>query len=471
MSTNGGHLDRLTAVDASFLTNETSSSHMHVGAVLVFEGPPPRYVDLVEHVRGRLHQVPRFRQRLVVPPLEAGRPLWADDVNFNLTYHLRHTALPEPGGEEALKRLVGRVFSQQLDRSKPLWELWLVQGMERNRFAILTKTHHAMVDGISGVDIGTVLFDLEPAPEPTAVEDNWSPHPQPSTTDLMTRGATDLAGAPVGLVERAVEALRHPETTARKVADALEAVGEVIGAFADPAPQVPLNRPIGPHRRFVWANSELDTFKRIKNALGGTVNDVVLAVVTGALRDWLHGRGIRTEGLEMRALVPVSIRGEDEHGNLGNRIAAMRGPLPVYIEDPVRRLRVVSEQMEGLKRSKQALGAEVISRFNDFAPPTLLAQASRINFSTRLFNTIVTNVPGPQVPLYVLGRKMEEVIPIAFLPENHTLAIAIMSYNGRVDFGLLADYDSMEDIEVISNGIAASLAALEEAASTAGAPA
>jgi diacylglycerol O-acyltransferase / wax synthase len=471
VSTNGGHLDRLTAVDASFLTNETSASHMHVGAVLVFEGPPPRYVDLVEHVRGRLHQVPRFRQRLVVPPLEAGRPLWADDVNFNLTYHIRHTALPEPGGEAELRRLVGRVFSQQLDRSKPLWEMWLVQGMERDRFAILTKTHHAMVDGISGVDIGTVLFDLEPVPKPAAAEDDWSPHPQPSTADLVARGVTDLAATPVGLMERAAEAMRHPEATARRVADALEAVGEVIGAFADPAPHVPLNRQIGPHRRFVWARSELETFKRIKNALGGTVNDVVLAVVTGALRGWLHGRGVRTEGLELRALVPVSIRGEDEHGDLGNRIAAMRGPLPVYIEDPVRRLRVVSEQMEGLKRSKQALGAEVISRFNDFAPPTLLAQASRINFSTRLFNTIVTNVPGPQMPLYVLGRELEEVIPIAFLPENHALAVAIMSYNGRVDFGLLADYDSMEDVEAIATGITESLAALEEAASTAGAPA
>jgi diacylglycerol O-acyltransferase / wax synthase len=471
VSTNGGHLDRLTAVDASFLTNETSSSHMHVGAVLIFEGPPPLYVDLVEHVRGRLSQVPRFRQRLVTPPLEAGRPLWADDVNFNLTYHIRHTALPEPGGEEELKRLVGRVFSQQLDRSKPLWELWLVQELERNRFAILTKTHHAMVDGISGVDIGTVLFDLEPVPEPAVAEDDWAPQPQPSTADLVARGVTDLASTPRGLAEQAVEAVRHPETAARKIADALEAVGEVVGAFADPAPDVPLNRPIGPHRRFVWARSELAAFKRIKNALGGTVNDVVLAVVTGALRDWLHGRGIRTEGLELRALVPVSIRGEDDRGELGNRIAAMRGPLPVYIEDPVRRLRVVSEQMEGVKRSKQALGAEVISRFNDFAPPTLLAQASRINFSTRLFNLIVTNVPGPQIPLYVLGRELEEVVPIAFLPENHALAVAIMSYNGRVDFGLLADYDSMEDVNVITNGIAESLAALEEAASTAGATA
>ena len=248
-------------------------------------------------------------------------------------------------------------------------------------------------------------------------------------------------------------------------------MGEIVGAFADPAPDVPLNQPIGPHRRYVWARSELATFKRIKDALGGTVNDVVLAVVTGALREWLHGRGIRTEGLELRALVPVSIRSEDERGDLGNRIAAMRGPLPVYVEDPVRRLRVISEEMEGLKRSKQALGAEVISRFNDFAPPTLLAQASRINFSTRLFNLIVTNVPGPQMPLYVLGREMEEVFPVAFLPENHAMAVAIMSYNGKVGFGLLADYDSMEDVEAIADGITESLAELEQAAAAAAAAA
>jgi WS/DGAT/MGAT family acyltransferase len=469
MSTAGSHLDRLTAIDASFLTNETSSSHMHVGAILIFEGPPPLYVDLVEHVRGRLDQVPRFRQRLVVPPLEAGRPLWADDVNFNLTYHIRHTALPEPGGEAELKRLAARVFSQQLDRSKPLWELWLVQGLERDRFAILTKTHHAMVDGISGVDIGTVLFDLEPVPKPAKFTDDWSPEPQPTSSALVARAATDLASAPLKLAERAIEAVRSPEATARRVAEALEGVSEVVGAFADPAPDVPLNQAIGPHRRFVWARSELATFKRIKDSLGGTVNDVVLAVVTGALREWLHGRGIRTEGLELRALVPVSIRTEDERGNLGNKIAVMRGPLPVYVEDPVRRLRVVSEAMEGLKRSKQALGAEMISRFNDFAPPTLLAQASRVNFSTRLFNLIVTNVPGPQLPLYVLGREMEEIIPVAFLPPNHALAVAIMSYNGRIGFGLLADYDTLDDVDVIAGGITESLAELEEAASAAAA--
>jgi WS/DGAT/MGAT family acyltransferase len=465
MSTAGDHLDRLTAVDASFLSNESSSSHMHVGAIVIFEGPPPLYVDLVEHVRGRLNQVPRFRQRLVVPPLEAGRPLWADDVNFNLTYHIRHTALPEPGGEEELKRLAARVFSQQLDRSKPLWELWLVQGLERDRFAILTKTHHAMVDGISGVDIGTVLFDLEPVPKPAESVDDWSPQALPSTRSLVARAAEDVASTPLRLAERALEAIRSPEKTAKRIGEGVEGLTEVFGALADPAPDIPLNQEIGPHRRFVWARSDLATFKHIKDSLGGTVNDVVLAVVTGGLREWLHGRGIRTEGLELRALVPVSTRAEDERGNLGNRIVVMRGPLPVYVEDPVRRLRIVSEAMEGLKRSKQALGAEVISRFNDFAPPTLLAQASRLNFSTRLFNLIVTNVPGPQLPLYVLGREMEEIIPVAFLPENHALAVAIMSYNGRIGFGLLADYDSMDDIDVIATGIEESLAELEEAAS------
>lgn len=466
MSTAGGHLDRLTAVDASFLTNESSASHMHIGGILVFEGPPPKYVDLVEHVRGKLDEVPRFRQRLIVPPLEAGRPLWADDVNFNLSYHIRHTALPEPGGEDKLRRLAGRVFSQQLDRSKPLWEMWLVQGLERDRFALLTKTHHAAVDGIAGVDIGTVLFDLEPVPPAAAGEDGWTPHREPTTAELLARGATDAAAAPLKLAERAARAVRNPESAARRVVEALEGLGEVVGAFADPAPDVPLNQPIGPHRRFALARSELATFKRIKDALGGTVNDVVLAVVTGALREWLHGHGIRTEGLELRALVPVSIRAEDERGELGNRIAAMRGPLPVYVEDPVRRLRIVSEQMEGVKRSKQALGAEVISRFNDFAPPTLLAQASRINFSTRLFNLIVTNVPGPQIPLYVLGRELQEVFPVAFLPQDHALAVAIMSYNGRVDFGLLGDYDAMDDIDELAEGLTRSLDELEEAAAT-----
>jgi diacylglycerol O-acyltransferase len=459
-----GHLDRLTSIDASFLSNESSESHMHVGAVLIFEGPPPKYEDLLTHVQSRLDLVPRFRQKLAFPPLEAGRPLWVDDPTFNLGYHVRHTALPEPGAEDQLMRLTGRVFSQALDRSKPLWELWLVQGLEQNRFALLSKTHHALVDGVSGVDIATVLFDVKPVPEPISEEVPWAPKPEPSTAELLVRGASDLASVPLRAAGRIASAVQHPESAAKRVGEGLEAVSEVAWNFANPAPDVPLNVEIGTHRRFVWVRSELATFKRIKDALGGTVNDVVLAVVSGGLRKWLQARGIKTEGLELRALVPVSIRAQDERGELGNRIAAMRGPLPVYVEDPATRLQVVREAMGELKQSKQALGAEVIARFNDFAPPTLLAQASRINFSTRLFNLIVTNVPGPQMPLYVLGRELEDVFPVAFLPENHALAIAIMSYHGGINWGLLVDYDSMEDVGYIARSIEDALEELLEAA-------
>ena len=458
------HMDRLSSIDASFLTNETSAAHMHVGAVLIFEGPPPAYDDLLGHVESRLHLVPRFRQKLAFPPVETGRPFWVDDPNFNISYHVRHSALPSPGSEEQLRNITGRLFSQRLDRSKPLWEVWLVQGLERNRFALITKTHHALVDGISGVDIATVLFDVKPVPEPIEPDRAWVPRPQPSSAELAARGIESLAEAPFKLGRRALRAASHPRRTADKLVEAGEALAEVAWNFTNPAPDVPLNPEIGSHRRFAWTRSELDDFKRIKNALGGTVNDVVLTVVSGALRSWLRSRGTKTEGLELRALVPVSIRSEDEHGQLGNRIAAMRGPLPVYIEDPVKRLDAVRTAMDGLKESKQALGAEVISRFNDFAPPTLLAQASRINFSTRLFNLIVTNVPGPQIPLYVLGRELQDCFPVAFLPENHALAIAIMSYNGGIDFGLLGDYDAMEDIEMVATGLSESLGDLLAAA-------
>ena len=461
------HLDRLSSTDVSFLTNESSSSHMHVGAIMIFEGPTPSYEDLLDHIQSRYRLVPRFRQKLAYPPAQTGRPFWVDDPNLNLEYHVRHSALPAPGSEDQLRRMAARVFSQQLDRSKPLWELWLVQGLTRNRFALLTKTHHAVVDGVSGVDIATVLFDLNPVPEPPPSDDAWAPQPEPSSATLLAKGVEDVARAPVRAVRRLEHAVQHPESAVKQVRDAVEAVSEVGWNFANPAPKVPLNVEIGSHRRFAWVRSDLDRLKRVKDALGGTVNDVVLAVVAGALREWLRGRGIRTEGLELRAQVPVSIRASDEHGQLGNRLAVMRAPLPVYIADPVRRLEAVSQAMKGLKQSKQALGAEVISRFNDFAPPTLLAQAARINFSTRLFNLTVTNVPGPQVPLYVLGRELEDIFPIGFLPPNQALFVAIMSYNGGINFGLLADYDSMDDVDVIASGIETAIAELVDAAAAA----
>ncbi len=462
-------MDRLSALDASFLAQERQASHMHVGALVVFEGAPPSHEDFVDHIESRLGLVPRYRQKLAFPRFDLGRPFWVDDPRFNIDYHVRHSALPPPGSLDQLRGLVGRIFSQRLDRSKPLWELWLVQGLESGKFALISKTHHALVDGVSGVDLSAVLFDLDPVPRQIeGARGRWTPAPEPSDAELVAEGVKGLLRGPAELAGQAVGALSHPGRTVEGVREAAEAVGEVAWEALNPAPDVPLNQTIGQHRRLWWVQSQLDELKAIKNSLGGTVNDVVLAVVAGALGRWLRERGVRTEGLELRALVPVSIRGEDEHGRLGNRIAAMRGPLPVYAEDPVERLSIVRAAMEGLKESKQALGAEVIAGLQDFAPPTLLAQASRLNFSTRLFNLLVTNVPGPQFPLYLLGREMEEIVPVAFLPEDHALAIAIISYNGKLDFGLLADYDALPDVEAIGHHLEASLAELLDAAGAAG---
>jgi len=466
------HGDRLTALDASFLAQEGPTSHMHVGAVMIFDGPAPAYEELADHVRARLHLVPRFRQKLAIPPLEAGRPLWVDDPSFNLEYHVRDTALPAPGSEAQLRALAARVHSQALDRSKPLWELWLVQGLEGNRFALLSKTHHALVDGVAGVDLATVLFDLEPVP--VAVEHGeqaWRPRATPSGLDLVARGVRGVLALPLGAAARAVGAAARPGAALHGTREALEGLGEVVWAGMNPAPETPLNVEIGPHRRLVWVRHELRDFKRVKDAFGGTVNDVVLAVVAGALQKWLRSRGVRTEGIELRALVPVSIRTSAQHHQLGNRIAAMRGPLPVYVEDPVARLHVVRQAMDGLKDSKQALGAEVLAGMQALAPPTVFAQASRLNFSTRLFNLLVTNVPGPQLPLYVLGRRLRDLFPVAFLPKQHALAIAIMSYDGGMDFGLLGDYDAMPDLERLGELLGESLEELLEAAGAAtGAP-
>jgi diacylglycerol O-acyltransferase / wax synthase len=455
------HLDRLTPVDAAFLHQEGPVSHMHIGGVTLVEGPAPTMDEFLEQIRMRLHLVPRYRQKLAHTALDSGRPVWIDDPSFNLEYHIRHTALPTPGGWEQLCGLTARIFSQQLDRSKPLWEMWLIEGLEDDRFALITKTHHSLIDGIAGVDLATVLFDVSPEPPPIKHPGRaWQPHPEPGTAELVTAGLRGAVRAGVELAEGAIDALSHPDRALARAREAAEGIGEIVWAGLNPAPETPLNVPIGPHRRFFGIASQLDDFKTVKDAFGGTVNDVVLAVVTGALRSFLISRGRRTEGTELRALVPVSVRVEDERDQGGNRLVVMRGPLPVYIADPIQRLRFVSQAMDGLKESKQALGAEVIAGAQNFAPPTILAQASRLNFSTRLFNLIVTNIPGPQFPLYVLGREMLQAFPVAFLPENHALAIGIMSYNGQMNFGLLADFDSLPDIDKISDGIAEELAAL-----------
>ncbi|MEA2668816.1 MAG: diacylglycerol O-acyltransferase / wax synthase, partial [Chloroflexota bacterium] len=383
---------------------------------------------------------------------------------FNLEYHVRYTALPSPGDLEQLRKLTARIFSQRLDRSKPLWESWFVQGLEGDRFAVINKTHHALVDGVSGVDLATVLFDLSPIPPERDEAPEWTPNPEPSQAQLVAEGLKGLLRRPVDLGRSALVAASHPEHTVGRVREAAQGLGEVAWANLNPAPETPLNVPIGSHRRIFWVRTELAQFKAIKNSLGGTVNDVVLAVVTAALGRWLRTRGIRTEGLELRAQVPVSIRSDDDRDRLGNRIAVMRAPLPVYARDPVERLRIVRESMQGLKESKQALAAQVIAGLEDFAPPTILSMASRMNWSTRLFNMIVTNVPGPQLPLYMRGRELLEVVPVAFLPENYALTIAAMSYNGKLDFSLLGDYDAMPDIEQVGQYVEDALDELLEAA-------
>jgi WS/DGAT/MGAT family acyltransferase len=445
-------MERLSPVDVSFLDQEKEGSHMHIGAVMIFEGPPPPHEDLRAHIESRLHLVPRYRQKLVCPRFQMGRPLWIDDPRFNLDYHVRHTALPSPGGVEQLRLLTGRIFSQRLDRSKPLWELWLVQGLERNRFALINKTHHALVDGVSGVDITTVLLDTSPTPTAVGAE-RWTPSVEPSDAQLVAEGVKGLAALPARAARRAVGAARRPRETASEVLEAAEGLGAIAWSFANPPPRTPLNVAIGPHRRVLWTRFPLVDLKEIKNRLGGTVNDVFLATVSGALARWLRRRGIRTEGLELRGIVPVSIRADEQKGALGNRIAAMLAPLPVYATDPRDRLRIVSQAMKGLKESKQAVGAETLTRLQDFAPPTILAQASRLNFSPRAYNLLVTNVPGPQFPLYLIGRELQELAPVPFLAPERALAVAIVSYNGNVDVGLIGDYDAMSDLDEFGHDI------------------
>jgi WS/DGAT/MGAT family acyltransferase len=476
------HLDRLTAVDASFLHQEGVNSHMHIGGLTILEGPAPPMEDFLEQIRKRLHLVPRYRHKLAHTALDSGRPVWIDDPTFNLEFHVRHTALPAPGSWEQLRNLTARIFSQSLDRSRPLWEMWLIEGLSetmdtdayvpgaiptrrtrqpKQRFALISKTHHSLIDGIAGVDLATVLFDLAPDPPPLRHSGRaWEPHPEPDTSELVAVGLRAAVRAGIEVAGAALSALTRPERTLERVKEAAEGIGEIVWAGLNPAPPTPLNVPIGPHRRFVGVAASLEDFKLVKNVLGGTVNDVVLTVVTGALRSFLVDRGVRTEGLELRALVPVSVRTIGERHDSGNRIAVMRGPLPVYVSDPLQRLRFIRHAMDGLKESKQALGAEAIAGAQNFAPPTILAQASRLNFSTRLFNLIVTNVPGPQFPLYVLGRRMERVFPVAFLPENHALAVAIMSYHGEMNFGLLGDFDALPDLDSIGESIATELATL-----------
>jgi diacylglycerol O-acyltransferase / wax synthase len=456
--------DRLTGLDASFLHIESDSAHMHVAGVMLFEGTPPEHDDLVEALERKMHLVPRYRQKLAFVPFGQGRPRWVDDPYFNLGYHVRVTALPAPGSEEQLRNLAGRVFSQALDRDKPLWEMWVVEGLAGgNRFAVLSKTHHALVDGISGVDIASVLFDVSPEPAPIPEPPRrWLPRPLPSRGQLLAEALIERATVPAEVARGVRAVFRAPRRIASGAVEALAGVGAMAWAGMNPAPPSPYNTSIGPHRRFTWARVSLADVKAIKNSLGGTVNDVMLAIVAGGLGRDLRHRGEPID--ELTAMVPVSVRSDEARGALGNQVAAMMAPLPVGQRDPVTRLEQISTAMKRIKDSGQAMGAQMLTELTGFAPPTIMGQASRLVVRQRFFNLVVTNVPGPQIPLYMLGREMIEVFPMVPLAPNQALGVAIMSYNGQINFGLVGDYDVMADLDQLALDFQESLAELAGAA-------
>ena len=448
---------RLRVLDELFLHLEGPNTHMHVGAVAVFEGPPPSFDEFRDQVEVRLKNVPRFRQKLLTVPFGLGRPLWVDDTHFNPEYHLRHTALPPPGNYEKLRALAARVMSQQLDRSKPLWEMWIVEGLADGRWAVISKTHHALVDGVSGADLFTVIMDLTPEPEEMERE-RWIPDPEPTPDALLMDALKERITSPGELVRTAQSVVLDPGTVPNRVAEAVRALGAFVGGSLDFAPESTLNQAIGPHRRFETVMSNLEEIKAIKNELGGTVNDVVLSAVTGGLRALLRNRGERVDELELRAMVPVSVRADQDKGALGNRVSTLWAPLPIYEEDPVERLGLIHASMKDLKASGQAVGAELLTSIGEWAPPTILAQGARLVARQRAFNLVVTNVPGPQFPLYSFGREMKEVYPVVPLSGNTTIGIALFSYNGTIGWGLLGDYDAAPDLGVLAESIEKTIA-------------
>jgi diacylglycerol O-acyltransferase len=456
--------DRLTGLDSSFLHLERDGTQMHVASTTLFEGPAPPYVDFRDHIESRLHLVPRFRQKIRFVPFGQGRPVWVDDPHLNLAYHVRHTSLPEPGSEQQLRTLAARIFSQQLDRSKPLWEIWLIEGLKGGRFAIVGKTHHAMVDGVSGVDITTVLYDAEKDPDETPVPpEGWTPRPEPNDAQLLADALVERAIYPREIARGLRWIVRGPRRALRKAADAAIAAG-TFAWTGIAAPHSPFNFDIGTHRRFGWVRASLGDIKQVKNELGGTVNDVILTAVAGGLGRYMRSRGHSTEGLELRAMVPVSVRTAEQRGALGNQVTAMMASLPVWCEDPKRRMEIVRQSMGDLKQSKQAVGASLLTQLADFAPPTIAGQAARLQSRQRFFNLVVTNIPGPQFPLYLMGRRMERVFPMVPLAKNQGVCIGIMSYDGQVNFGLIGDYDGMPDLDDLARDLEDSIAELIEAA-------
>jgi WS/DGAT/MGAT family acyltransferase len=451
--------ERLTTLDALFLDLENDrNAHMHVGAVALFEGTAPPYRELLTLIESKLSQVPRYRQRLMFVPFKQGRPVWIDETQFDLEFHVRHTALPAPGGIDELEKLAGRLFSQRLDRDKPLWEMWLVEGLSNGGFALISKTHHCMIDGVAGIDLAGALLEMDPDHIPTAPGAVWKPRPAPNVTELLARSMTDQLAHPLRFLRDAVQSAGSEASEARQILKELATGLKPLLSFAGrgQAPACSLNVPIGPHRRFAMLEIAFDEVKSVRAHLGGTVNDVVLATVAGGLRDYLLARGEAT-GADLRAMVPVSMRASGASSEMGNHVSAVFCTLPVSDPDAASRLLKIREEMKGLKESGQAMGAHALSRLGDFAPPTMMAQAARLQSVTRFFNLVVTNVPGPQFPLYLLGRRMRACHPQVPLAAQQAIVIALLSYDGRICIGLTGDADAAKDLDELSRALRRSL--------------
>ena len=450
-------MDRMSPVDASFLHIEDGINHMHIGSIGVFEGPPPPYEELVRMVAGKLPLVPRYRQRVRFVPMDLSRPVWVDDANFNIGYHVRHTALPRPGSDEQFRNLVGRVMSQELDRNRPLWEMWMVEGLSDDRWAVFTKFHHCMVDGVSGTDIITVIMD--DSPEPSApLPDDWTPEPEPDDARLVRDALRDLATSPYEQL-RVLRARARTGSQFRSLLDDLRSGMPTLAKVAAPVAGLDLNGPIGPHRRWDWARTQLSDVKKVRAVHGGTVNDVVLTVIARGFRDLVLARGGEVDGRVVRTMVPVSVRAPDQKGVPNNQVSAMFAELPIGLDDPVERLTSIRAQMDGLKESKQAVAGEVLSSMAGFAPPMLLAMGTRLAARTPQanVNTVTTNVPGPQTPMYACGRRMLEAFHYVPLSNGVRVGLAIFSYDGQLNYGVTGDYDTAPDIDVLCRGIEAGM--------------
>jgi len=453
-------VDRLSPQDASFLYIENELNHMAIAALGVFEGPAPGQDEIEAMVASKLHLVPRYRQRVRFVPFDLGRPLWCDDPHFHLGYHVRHSALPSPGNDEQLQTLVGRVMSQPLDRTKPLWEMWVVEGLADGSWAILLKLHHCMADGVAATDLLSVILDESAAqdhPEPEA----WEPEPEPAPAALASAALLERMTSPNEALHTVREALEAPGRAARKLGEFVDGLG-TYRHFANLAVESSLNGPIGPHRSWRWASSSLADVKKIRSSHGGTVNDVVLAAITRGFRDLLLSREEPVDELVVRTLVPVSVRDDDERGQLNNRVSAMFAELPVGVREPVERLTSLSDQMNELKEHHQSVAGETLSSLQGMAPPMLVAMASRLSAgaSQQAVQTVTTNVPGPRHALYAAGHPMRRAYLYVPLGSSVRIGVAIFSYAGTLTFGVTGDYDHAPDTDILCRGIEEGIAEL-----------